>query len=356
MTEARLNPQCATASHPLGVRFQIVAAGILLLLAGGTARAQQLRLGIIGTDSTHAVEFTRILNDPKAADHVQGARIVAAYRGGSPNVPLSRDRIQQISAQIETQWKIPFVDRIPDLCDRIDGLLLLSVDPARRPTEFEAAASCGKPIFVDKPLAPTLQAATAMVEFAQAHHVRWFSSSALRFNVPAGMRGNAVYGAEAWGPGTLGEGYALDLSWYGIHSIELLFAAMGSGVRSVSRVHTPTADTLTGVWNDGRVGIVHLVRPDARFAVAELDAQGHTMQPSSVVPDYAPLLRAIVAFVRSGQSPVAPCETLEVFAFMDAAQRSMESGGANETIAERGCPAVAFRAPDRLTPASGVKH
>ena len=53
------------------------------------ANPANLRLGIIGTDSTHAVEFTRILNDESAPDHVMGARIVAAYRGGNPAFPPS---------------------------------------------------------------------------------------------------------------------------------------------------------------------------------------------------------------------------------------------------------------------------
>ncbi len=42
---------------------------------------------------------------------------------------------------------------------------------------------------------------------------------------------------------------------------------------------------------------------------------------------YAPLVREIVQFFQTGRPPVSNEETLEIFAFLDAAQRSKEAGG-----------------------------
>lgn len=295
------------------------------------ASPANLRLGIIGTDSTHAVEFTRILNDESAPDHVMGARIVAAYRGGNPAFPLSRDRIGAITAKLIQRWHIPFVARIHDLCSRVDGILLLSVDPEDRETEFESAAACHKPIFVDKPLAPTLQEAQRLVQFAGIHHVEWFSSSAMRFVIPQ-TSGKEVLGAEVWGPGALGSNYPLDLSWYGIHSIEALYAIMGPGVRSVARIHSGSADVITAVWRDGRVGVVNLLRPDFEFGSAIFQSDGHSQVQQNIPIRYAPLLNAVVAFMRGGAVPVTSQETLEIFAFMEAAQRSMRHNGTPEQV------------------------
>ena len=297
------------------------------------ASPASLRLGIIGTDSTHAVEFTHILNDADAPDHVAGARIVAAYRGGNPAFPLSRDRIGAITAKLIERWHIPFVPRIHDLCSKVDGLLLLSVDPENREAEFEAAAGCHKPIFVDKPLAPTLQAAQRLAHFAVTHHVAWFSSSAMRFVLPQPSIQN-VCGADVWGPGALGTNYPLDLSWYGIHSIEMLYAIMGPGVRSVARIHSVNADVITAVWRDGRVGVVHLIRPGFEFGVAVFHDGGHSQVLENIPIRYAPLLQAVVAFMRGGAAPVSPQETLEIFAFMEAAQRSMRHNGIPEQVVE----------------------
>ena len=43
--------------------------------------------------------------------------------------------------------------------------------------------------------------------------------------------------------------------------------------------------------------------------------------------DYRPLVVEIVKFFQTGKPPVPNEETLEIFAFMDAAQRSKEQGG-----------------------------
>jgi hypothetical protein len=106
-------------------RAMVAATLVAFCACCNTAYTQDLRLGIPGTDSSHAVEFTRMLNDPKQPDHVSGARIVATYRGGSPTLPISRDRIQKFSDALQNTWSIPFVSTIADLCNGTDGILLL---------------------------------------------------------------------------------------------------------------------------------------------------------------------------------------------------------------------------------------
>jgi hypothetical protein len=49
--------------------------------------------------------------------------------------------------------------------------------------------------------------------------------------------------------------------------------------------------------------------------------------PAKAPFSYVPLIQQIVTFYKTGQPPVSNEETLEIFAFMDAAQRSKEAGG-----------------------------
>ena len=51
------------------------------------------KVGMIGLDTSHVTAFTSRFNDPDHASHVPGARVVGAYRGGSPDIPSSVDRI-----------------------------------------------------------------------------------------------------------------------------------------------------------------------------------------------------------------------------------------------------------------------
>ena len=294
------------------------------------ASAEDLRIGIVGTDSSHAVEFTRILNDASAADHVPGAKIVAAYRGGNPSMAISRDRIERFTSTLKDKWHIPFIDAIRDLCGSTDGILILSVDPASRILEFQQAASCHKPIFVDKPAAANLHDLAQLDRIAQHNHIDWFSASALRFLVPAHT--DKPLTAEVWGPGELGrleDGYTLDLSWYGVHSLEMLLAAMGPGIANVSRIHGANADIVTAIWSDGRVGVVHLIRPHTPFRLMTFDRSDSTPILLAIDLNYSPLVHAIVHFFSEKTLASAMnSQTLELFAVMTAADTSSHKGGA----------------------------
>ena len=294
--------------------------------------AADLRLGIVGTDTSHAVEFTKILNDPSASGHVAGARVVAAFRGGSPDIAESRDRIGRFSAELSGTWHVPFVEKIGDLCPLVDGILLESVDGRVHLGQFREAAVCGKPVFIDKPLASTLADALEIEKVAAAAKVPWFSSSSLRFGPVQAMRAQDVAGAFVWGPGPLEEHQQLDLSWYGIHTVEMLFTVMGTGVEQVTRTYSPEADVVTGVWKGGRIGTLRVVRPYSSYGAVVYHAGGRVVANDNVSVGYSPLLEEIVKFMQTGVAPVPHSETLEMFRFMDAAQQSREHGGAPVSI------------------------
>jgi hypothetical protein len=54
---------------------------------------------------------------------------------------------------------------------------------------------------------------------------------------------------------------------------------------------------------------------------------GVQVSPAKAHTDYEGLVREIVKFFETGKAPVSNADTLEIFAFMDAAQRSKEAGG-----------------------------
>lgn len=306
-------------------RLACTALAVLFLLPN--CLAADLRLGIIGTDTSHSVEFTRILNDSSLPEHVSGARVVAAFRGGSPDIAASRDRVERLSAELSGKWKVSFVDTIGALCPLVDGILLESVDGRVHLEQFRQAAACGKPVFIDKPLASTLADALEIDSVARAAKVPWFSSSSLRFGPIQKMRGPGVAGAFVWGPGPMEEHHQLDLSWYAIHTVELLFTAMGTGIEQVTRTYSPEADVVTGVWKGGRTGTMRAIRPYSSYGAIVYRADGHAETNADVSVGYAPLLDQIVKFMRTGVPPVSNAETLEIFQFIDAAQRSREQGG-----------------------------
>jgi hypothetical protein len=290
------------------------------------AFAADLRVGIIGTDTSHVIAFSRVLNDPSNPEHIPGAKIVAAYKGGSPDVESSRTRVEGYAKDLAEKYKVEIVGAIADLCGKADAILLESVDGRKHLEQAKEAIRCGKPMFIDKPLAATYEDALAIAKAAKAANVKWFSSSSLRWAEPlSAMKTPAMKSVTVWGPGPLEKTHYLDLSWYAIHPVEMLYTLMGPGCEEVTRVVSAN-DVVVGKWKDGRVGTVQVLRPYGDYGAIVFTEKKTDAQPK-LKTGYTPMLREIVRFFQTGVPPVSEEETLEIFAFMDAAQKSKEQGG-----------------------------
>jgi predicted dehydrogenase len=297
--------------------------------AGSTAAAVDppLRAGIIGLDTSHVVAFTRILNDPKATGDLAAVKVVGGFPAGT-DIPDSRNRIQGFTKTLRGMG-VEIVDSIPALLARVDVVLLESVDGRPHLHQVLPVLKAGKPVFIDKPLAGSLKDVVAIYDAARAQGVPVFSSSSLRFSsgpqaVRKGTIGD-VLGCDTFGPCPL-EPHHPDLFWYGIHGVESLFTCMGPGCRTVTRITTPDYDLAVGTWKDGRIGSFRGLRK------GKIDYGGtafgtRTIQPLGNVDHYEPLVAAIARFFRTGKPPVSAEETLEIYAFMEAADESKRQGG-----------------------------
>lgn len=301
----------------------------LLILVAGLAAAADIRVGIIGTDTSHARAFTQILNDSTRADHVPGAKVVAAYKGGSPDIDNSRERVDTIAAELHEKWGVEIVDDIPTLCSKVDAILLESVDGRKHLEQVKPVFEAGKRVFIDKPLAASFEDTREIARLGKKHGVPWFSSSSLRYtDAVTDTRVEGLRGAATWGPASIHPTHTLDLSWYAVHPIELLYTIMGPGCVSVHRTYTEDADVIVGLWSDGRIGTVRGIRKGKSGYGAIAYGEDDIKQSTRAGGAYSRLLIRVVEFFRTGDPPVPNAETLEIFAFMDAALRSKDRGGA----------------------------
>ena len=301
----------------------------ILLLTVCAAAPGQIRLGIVGTDTSHVTAFTKLLNDPNSPDFVPGARVVAAYKGGSKDVESSYTRVDKFAEELKTKWRVDLTPDIGSLCRKVDAVLLESVDGRVHLEQAKQIIAAGKPLFIDKPLASTLEDAREIDKLAKEAGVPWFSASSLRFNqFVQSMKFSDTVGAMTWGPGPLEEHHKLDLSWYAIHPIEMLYAIMGPGCEEVWRVTTEGADMIVGRWKNGRIGSIRAQRPYGDYGAVVFRVKDVAQTNPKPQHSYRQLLVEIVKFFETKVPPVPNDETLEMFAFMDAAQRSKEAGGA----------------------------
>jgi len=293
----------------------------------------QIKVGMIGLDTSHVIAFTKVLNDPDHPDHVPGAKVVAAYKGGSPDLPSSRDRIDGFTKTLVEEWGVELVDSIPALCKKVDAILLESVDGRVHLDQVRPVFESGKPVFIDKPLAASWADVKEIARLGELHESPWWSASSLRYS--AAVRETQVEGltgAISWGPATIDPTHDIDLSWYGIHPVELLYAVMGPGVVSVERSYTDGTDVIVGHWNDGRMGVVRTIRDGKRsYGVTAFGAEEVKVSTNSGAA-YAGLLGDVVEFFKTGKPPVPNAETIEIFAFMEAARVSRHEGGARVSL------------------------
>jgi hypothetical protein len=300
-----------------------------LLAAATVVHAGDLRLGVVGTDTSHVNAFARILNDPNSPDYLPGARIVAAYKGGSKDIEESASRVDKFAEELHKTWKIEFYTGIETLCKKVDAVLLTSVDGRVHLEQLKPILAAHKPVFIDKPLAATLADAREIARLAKDAGVPWFSASSLRYGeLGTTMKFSDALGVTTWGPGPLEPHQPLELSWYAIHPIELLYTLMGTGCEQVTLTSGKDEDVIVGRWKDGRLGTVRTLRPYGTYGVDVFRPKGVTQSKSKTQEGYRPLLVEVVKFFETGQPPVPNEETLEIFAFMDAAQRSKAAGGA----------------------------
>jgi hypothetical protein len=311
---------------------QLISSLFAALCLVSLAAAADLRLGIIGTDTSHAPAFTEVLNNAASKNHVAGARVVAAFKGGSPDIDESRDNVEKYAAELKDKYQVEIVSKIADLCPLVDGILLESVDGRPHLEQFRQAAKCGKPVFIDKPLAASIEDARQIARLAAELGIPWFSSSTLRYTDIVKLKSADMTGAIVWAPGPLEPHHVLDLSWYGIHGVEMLYTLMGTGCLEVTRTHTGSADVVVGRWKDGRLGVVHLERPYSKYGAVVFRDKTQLAAIDDLSFNYANLVAEIVQFMVTKKPPFPNAETLEIFEFMEAARRSKDEGGRPEPL------------------------
>src|SRR5437879_2029762 len=314
-----------------------VALCALLVTFWVNARAADrapLRAGMIGLDTSHVPAFAKIFNNPKATGDIAGIRIVAGYPGGT-DIPASRDRVKGFTEQLRGMG-IEIFDSIPKLLETVDVVLLESVDGRIHLQEAIPVIKAGKPLFIDKPVAGSLADAIVIYELAKKHNVPCFSSSSVRFapgiqELLKNRQLGTIEGAATWGPCTYQEGTP-DMFFYGIHGIEPLYALMGTGCETVARIQSKDTDLVSGVWKDGRIGTYRGIRKNkAEFGAVAFGSKG--IVQTGREGGYEELCAEVGRFFKTGKPPVRAEETIEIFAFMEAADESKRQGGAPVSLA-----------------------
>ncbi|MCO6044435.1 gfo/Idh/MocA family oxidoreductase [Aeoliella sp. ICT_H6.2] len=329
--------------------LSVISGLIVSLLLASASLAKPIRVGIVGCDTSHAVAFAKLINSSSATGALADITVVAAYPGGSDDIASSRDRVAGFTKQLGDMG-IEIVEHIADLDSQCDAYLLHSVDGRVHLEQFRKIAQ-GKPVFIDKPCAASLADAVAIHKIAQQTGTPCFSSSALRFSaqmqqLQADDSLGTLQGATTTSP------YKTDpthpaLFWYGIHGVESLYALLGTGCQRVVCLETDNECVAMGTWENGRCGVFRGLKhgPGGSKPYSATVYGSQNIRTLVGFDGYAPLVEEIGEFFVSRKPPVSMEETLELLAFMEAAEQSMQQGGQPVDVQQLLENAVASDAP-----------
>jgi hypothetical protein len=291
-----------------------------------------IRLGIVDFDTSHAVEFTKRLNHIDIAEDqwVEGAKVVAGVPGTSQIAP---DTIPKNTETLR-KYGVAILGDPAELFDKVDAVLVESVDGSVHRARAMPFLERGMPTYVDKPFACSLADARAIADVAMRKHLPLMSSSSLRYapevvaakapNSPLGtILGVTTYGPSPTHPRNPG------MFHYGIHPVEMLFTLMGPGCTRLTCLSTPGAEVTTGVWSDGRVASIRGLRSGKQdYGFTLFGSKGVATRGVSTKDIYRELLKKIVGMFETKEAPIDLRETLEIVAFIEAAKKSADGGGA----------------------------
>jgi predicted dehydrogenase len=319
--------------NPMALMEALCLTTILAFQPPAQAKEEVFRLGIIGLDTSHVIAFTQIINNPK---NNYGCKVVAGFPGGSPDMPASADRVDKFTSQLRDKFGVEIVETIDQLCEKVDGVLLESVDGRPHLKQIKPVIAARKPVFVDKPVAASLPDVIEIFRLAQENNVPCWSSSAFRYGQGiVGIKDNTevgkvkscdVFGSSSWTE------HHPDLYLYGIHPVTALFAVMGTGCEKVARFRTEGVDMVVGIWKDGRIGTFRDLRGGKSTASVRIYGTNGMIEAKS--SGYKPLVDEIVRFFKTGDIPVSAEETIEIYAFMSAADVSKAKNGAAVSLEE----------------------
>jgi predicted dehydrogenase len=293
-----------------------------------------IRVGIIGCDTSHVIAFTNLINGPDATGPFADCQVVAAFPGGSPDIPESKNRVDGYVKQLREK-SIKIVDNLKELAAETDAILLESVDGRPHLEQFRAVAQ-GKPIFVDKPAAGSLADLISIYRIADDTRTPVFTSSSLRFTkeietAVADKSIGEMIGCETSSPMSI-ESHHPDLFWYGIHGVEPLFTIMGAGCESVSRTDSPLSTLVVGKWKDGRIGSYRGEKKGYYYTFSIFGTKSAVQ--GKIKGGYDQTVTEICKFFKTGEPPVRREESIEIYAFMEAADESKRHSGNSVSLAD----------------------
>ena len=306
-----------------------------------------LRLAMLGMipGNGHPFSWSSIINgyDPAALARCPYAGITAYMSPHAPDtVGIPGARVTHLWTDDPTEAPlvaatalIPNIVAKPeDVIGQVDAVVISTddgFDHVRRARPFIEA---GLPVFVDKPLATSVEDLRTFIAWEKSG-ARFLSSSGLRYapELDPYLDGKSTLGSLRWVSSVTAK------TWerYGIHALEPVFRLTGPGFTSIRLETAPGLEVAHLVHQSGtQVTLPVIYDGAATFGTLQLGGQAG-LASFRFTDTYTTFRRQLVAFVeflQTGKSAYPFAHTVELMAIIIAGLRSRAENSRRVEVAE----------------------
>jgi predicted dehydrogenase len=280
-----------------------------------------IRIGLVGSASSHAEHFARLLN----VEGIVGdrARIAAIWSSADP------ERTEEVARTGE----IPEVaTSLHHLVDNVDAAIVVDRDGDLHAGHALPFLLEGKPVFVDKPLAIDLADCRRMITAASRSGAALtsFSSLSVAPDTEALKLTNmgTIRLAQFAGPCDFSSPYG-GAFFYATHVIELALSLLGDKVVALRAVRAGDTVSVDVAWERDRIGTLGYVKDAAySFRASLFGTEAAVSREIGVGEDaYAAVMRTVVEMFETGRTPLDAPRLLLPVVMVHAILRSLDHGG-----------------------------
>jgi predicted dehydrogenase len=289
-----------------------------------------IRIGIIGSDNSHADRYSELCNmpdDPKLKDlQVPDAKVVALF-----GIPEHDARTKEVS----TKYHIPSVVSSPEeMIGKIDLAICVFRKGSLHAKWSLPVIKAGIPIYVDKPFASSAADARAMLAAADKAGTPIASMSSFRvaqstlaFKAEMEKIGPVTYGISI-GPGDRKSEYD-GLIFYGIHAVEVMLTCFGHGVKDVRAADQNNNIVATVTYPDDRIVTLTFVgNAQYAFRCYAFGKKGQAQYVPGAGTFYRDALVSVIEMAKTRKRPLTNAQMLEQVQIFHAIEKSIQNCGA----------------------------
>lgn len=282
-----------------------------------------LKIGIVGSDNSHAIAFSRLCNAKKGDDglRVSGARVTHLFG-------LKEDRNREVAEA----GHIPNVVADPtEMMGQVDAVLVVFRHGDLHARYALPFVKAGVPTFVDKPLACSVADARRLVNAARKNDTPLTSFSTVRYAgdivklIKAVKARRPLTGGLVYGPADATSQYG-GLIFYGIHAVEVMLEVFGYEAASVRAVRTKAGVVADVTYRDGATVSLQFITKGARgFGVLAHTQKGHVYQELDLSTCYRDGFRVFSRMFKTGKWPLTPAQLVRPVEIMSAIVKACET-------------------------------